>query len=461
MNLFETVNKEMSSIRAQFQALSLAPVTRGFNKNRYGLDIEALHTLVLKFSKNELAILKEMDCQFIEDEPKFIRLVSQWQNKLQESLDFMFSIFGKSSLPEELKYNELKFWRAYMQVIAKKDAEINKQNVSLTFQDNAVLFAYFLNKILVSIINKKIELLPTIRKYYAVELGTIVSSTFINDEAGRKAYAKEIQIAADQSFKYQLAIKAPERIPEYLDFHLRSYIRNGGIQAEWIRHTKEIAPAGFTPEQKDSFFTWIERHDQSFEQWFEKGYNLGIFKEVFRGRGQMGQMDQSNLRSMLNFEFSNLGNFSKPITKDTLNEFYNYLKDNEQAIIDRQELDRQEMTKPLVTAKQGPQKDNLKVNQIALIHVYEGKQITRENATAIAKKNGYNAKSSGEGLFQDFTKYCSSSNRKGRPTPCTPKKLQNKIELFQSILKHLSKGAKERAKDEIKILKTIFENEYQ
>lgn len=103
----------------------------------------------------------------------------------------------------------------------------------------------------------------------------------------------------------------------------------------------------------------------------------------------------------------------------------------------------------------------LKVPQIALIHVYEGIQITRENAGEIAAKHGYTAKNSGEGLFQDYTNYCSTANRKGKPTPCTPKKLKNKIELFESVVNHLSDNNKQRANDEINILKTIFENEYQ
>jgi hypothetical protein len=105
--------------------------------------------------------------------------------------------------------------------------------------------------------------------------------------------------------------------------------------------------------------------------------------------------------------------------------------------------------------------DKLKVPQIALIHVYEGIQITRENAGEIATKHGYTAKNSGEGLFQDYINYCSKANRKGKPTLCTPKKLKNKIELFESVVNHLSDNSKQRAIDEIKILKIIFENEYQ
>lgn len=106
-------------------------------------------------------------------------------------------------------------------------------------------------------------------------------------------------------------------------------------------------------------------------------------------------------------------------------------------------------------------KNKLKVNQIALIHVYEGIQITRENAGEIAAKHGFTAKNSGEGLFQDYTTYSSKANRKGKPTPCTPKRLKNKIELFESVVNYLSNNNKQRAIDEINILKTIFENEYQ
>lgn len=105
--------------------------------------------------------------------------------------------------------------------------------------------------------------------------------------------------------------------------------------------------------------------------------------------------------------------------------------------------------------------DKLKVKQIALIHVYEGMQITRENAGEIAAKHGYKAKNSGEGLFQDYTNYCGTANRKGKPTPCTPRKLKNKIELFESVVEHLSENKRQRINDEIQILKTIFENEYQ
>lgn len=102
----------------------------------------------------------------------------------------------------------------------------------------------------------------------------------------------------------------------------------------------------------------------------------------------------------------------------------------------------------------------LQIKQIALIHVYENLNITRKNADVVAQRYNYAAKNSGEKLFQEYTVYCSPLNRKGKPTPCTPKKLRNKIELFKSIVEYLSDRAKPRALDEIKILETIYESEF-
>ncbi|WCM42696.1 hypothetical protein MG290_03180 [Flavobacterium sp. CBA20B-1] len=104
------------------------------------------------------------------------------------------------------------------------------------------------------------------------------------------------------------------------------------------------------------------------------------------------------------------------------------------------------------------QKPELKIDQIALKYAYEGLQITRENGNEIAKEYGHN---SGEKLFQRFTYFSSSANRKGKPNLCTPKKLDNKIRLIESIIELLPTDKQERAKDEVSILKKIYEAEYQ
>lgn len=96
------------------------------------------------------------------------------------------------------------------------------------------------------------------------------------------------------------------------------------------------------------------------------------------------------------------------------------------------------------------------IKQIALKHIYEGKPITRNNGDEIAIKNGF---ISGEKLFQEYTKFRSRANRIGRPVPCTPKKLKNKIELFQKVINMLPESKRQQAIDEVTILENIYNNE--
>lgn len=109
-----------------------------------------------------------------------------------------------------------------------------------------------------------------------------------------------------------------------------------------------------------------------------------------------------------------------------------------------------------------PQQDNSKmeitIDMIAMKYVYEGLRITRENGNEIAKQYGYN---SGEKLFQRFTYFSSTANRKGIPTPCTPKRLKNKIEKIEKVISLLPKNKQQKALDEVSILKNTLESEYQ
>jgi len=100
------------------------------------------------------------------------------------------------------------------------------------------------------------------------------------------------------------------------------------------------------------------------------------------------------------------------------------------------------------------------VKQIALIHAYNGIQLTRDNSKEIAARYGFTSNNSGEGLFQDFTYFSSAANRKGKPINCTAKKLENKIKQFESVFEHLTEPNKKRAEDEINILKSILKSEY-
>jgi hypothetical protein len=103
------------------------------------------------------------------------------------------------------------------------------------------------------------------------------------------------------------------------------------------------------------------------------------------------------------------------------------------------------------------QKPALTMNQIALKYVYKGWQITRDSGNQIAKEHNH---SSGEKLFQKFTHYSSTANRKGKPHPFTMRKLENKIKLFESVVLLLSKENQSKAKDEVSTLKTLLESDY-
>jgi hypothetical protein len=83
--------------------------------------------------------------------------------------------------------------------------------------------------------------------------------------------------------------------------------------------------------------------------------------------------------------------------------------------------------------------------------------ITRANGNEIAEQYGH---SSGEKLFQEFCVFSSRSNRKGKPVPCTIRKLQNKINLIESVIELLADDKKDVAIDEVSILKNILETEH-
>ena len=98
--------------------------------------------------------------------------------------------------------------------------------------------------------------------------------------------------------------------------------------------------------------------------------------------------------------------------------------------------------------------DKLTIKQIALKYFYEKRVVTRENCNSEIVKFGH---TSGEKLYQKFTYYSSRVNRKGIPSNCTAKKLQNKIKLIESVIRMLPDDCKKQAIDEVGILKIIAE----
>jgi len=237
----------------------------------------------------------------------------------------------------------------------------------------------------------------------------------------------------------------------------RGYFFASNIEGK-IYSGKEGREKHFPPlRAKDKF--------ETFEDLFDYVYSLGLIESDKENRKFYREAQKSSHRLNFNiwlqtgkgWEYGNETQYKENLTKQNWIEYIEFFKDE----IKRKKADLEKEKQSWKPQQTETKTDKLKVNQIALIHVYEGIQITRENAGEIAAKHGYTATNSGEGLFQDYTNYGSTANRKGKPSPCTPKKLKNKIELFESVVNYLSDNNKQRAIDEIMILKTIFENEYQ
>lgn len=98
----------------------------------------------------------------------------------------------------------------------------------------------------------------------------------------------------------------------------------------------------------------------------------------------------------------------------------------------------------------------LTIRQIALKLVYEGIQVTRVNANEIVSNYGHK---SGEKLYQLYTEYLSTTNRTGKPIPCTAAKLKSKIKLFDVVVGALAEPFKSKAISEREHLKDILNSE--
>jgi len=107
-----------------------------------------------------------------------------------------------------------------------------------------------------------------------------------------------------------------------------------------------------------------------------------------------------------------------------------------------------------------PESHRLTHAQIALICAYEGREITKSNCNEIAGKHGWNSPTSGESIRQEFCIWQQPTNRHGNPDAVTSQKLKNKITLIEGIIPMLSKTHRQRAIDEVLILKSHLLNIY-
>jgi hypothetical protein len=101
-------------------------------------------------------------------------------------------------------------------------------------------------------------------------------------------------------------------------------------------------------------------------------------------------------------------------------------------------------------------KDQLKLSQIALKHVWEGQSISLENCRQIAREYGY---SSGKALYNKYCTWASAAFRKA-VSDLSRKQLKNKIELFKSVVDLLPESKKNHAQEELNILCRKLEEEF-
>ena len=98
----------------------------------------------------------------------------------------------------------------------------------------------------------------------------------------------------------------------------------------------------------------------------------------------------------------------------------------------------------------------ISLQQIALLYVWEGKLITKENSDQLAREFGYK---SGAKLYQKYTRWSKRTNRVADPDGSTAE-IKHKIELFESVIELLPMACKAKAREELQILKGILDTKY-
>ncbi len=111
----------------------------------------------------------------------------------------------------------------------------------------------------------------------------------------------------DLDFSKELIKKEAGQIKENLEFHLRTYLRNGGNQNEWINHTKKLMPIDFSPLQRDTFLSWFEEKElnnakpikrvpQDFKTFTDIFYNNDAYEKVINLLKKETLIDNSSLK---------------------------------------------------------------------------------------------------------------------------------------------------------------------
>jgi len=115
-------------------------------------------------------------------------------------------------------------------------------------------------------------------------------------------------------------------------------------------------------------------------------------------------------------------------------------------------LDEPESSNSASNSSGEEKSEKLSHKQVAMIHVYNGPAITRENSAMIAKRYGWMSKTSGESIYQSYTRFYPTSNRIFKDDSSVTK-TKNRIQLLESISNYIESDSKLEYEDHLKTLR--------
>jgi hypothetical protein len=238
-------------------------------------------------------------------------------------------------------------------------------------------------------------------------------------------------------------------------------------------------------KQKEMFETNCEKLFQDYKSEFEDRYNNSEVKaryleielldleHLFNGKSENGIAFHNRDFSINNIDLFEMRRFSKTHIERGKKE-YSFVHSPNYKYSIKNKVPSEEYIyahwkywkwlfgfateiKKVNTKRKGAIKPKLSVPVIALINIYSNIRITRENADEIARNYGYTSKKSGEGLFQDYTKYLKKTDRIG----LSESKIKSKTKLrhIKEAIKHLKGKNKMMAQEESKKLENAIEKE--
>lgn len=251
----------------------------------------------------------------------------------------------------------------------------------------------------------------------------------------RKEYPGRLEWLEDYALKLSLAPVVAKGISAFLAYEENTQIFGYSVRFK-IRHNQK--------------FDWITEYKTYFNLCFNylSSEENKLLPPKQRSKEELIRFHLETEEELFN-ESQQLYNEILPVEAETIQE----IKDA--AIYYRVWV--KEENKITESQKTSQPKNKPTADQIALLYYYQEKSITKDNVAEIAKKHGFK----GLRLYNLYTSYSSTTDRKAAPTINTKTRFKNKIILFESVLEMLEPKYKPKALVELKILKNSYNSYYQ